>query len=176
MSICNTSTTYGSVAKFLHWLIAVLVIGMLAFGFFMGDIPKDYKGTVYNLHKLTGITVLFLMVLRALWALMNPKPRVAGASMLEKLGERIVHFGLYIFVIAMPLAGWIGSSAANKAPHLGDWVLRLPIEESKTIPETAFNLHEQIAWIIIGLLCIHIAAALYHHYIRKDNILRRMWF
>src|SRR3990167_4733132 len=98
MPIFNTTDTYGSVSKFLHWIIALLVICMLAFGFFMDDIPKEYKGLVYNIHKLTGLAILLLMLLRVLWGLMNARPISLGTHILERWVERTVHLALYVIV------------------------------------------------------------------------------
>ncbi|HLB42907.1 MAG TPA: cytochrome b [Gammaproteobacteria bacterium] len=171
----NTSTTYGSVAKFFHWLVFILLLCMITFGYFLDDVPEDYKGIAYNTHKLTGLTILSLMLLRACWALMNPKPKLPASDPLwQRLGARIVHLLLYVVVIAMPLAGWVGSSAAGRSPHLGDFKLDLPVAQSKALVDTAFNIHGYLAITIIILGSLHILAAFYHHFIEKDNILRRM--
>lgn len=175
MQIRNTKTSYGCVAKWLHWIIAVLVIVMLAFGFFMGDMPKEYKPVIYNIHKLTGLTILLLMIIRLSWMLVNPKPlSPPGTRLWESWAEKLVHWSLYATVIAMPLAGWIGSSAVNKPPHIGDVKFMLPIMQSEAIDEVSFEIHEALAFVIIGLLCVHVGAALYHHFIRKDDVLKRM--
>lgn len=175
MSLKNTPESYGSVAKFLHWLIFVLVFVMIVGGFFLDDVPKEYKGVIYNLHKLTGVTILLLMLIRLGWKMVNVKPRLpADTTVWQRRAERAVHDLLYLLIIAMPLAGWIGASSAGKPPHIGDIKLQLPIPESKALIETMFELHEYIAYGIIVLVSIHVAAALYHHYVKKDNILRRM--
>lgn len=175
MQICNTNSTYGSVAKCLHWVIALLVLAMLSFGFFMGDMPKEYKPVIYNIHKLTGLTILFLMLLRFCWMLINPKPdSPVGVRRWEVGVEKLVHWSLYATVIAMPLAGWIGSSAADKPPHVGDLRLMLPVMRSDAIDDVSFQMHTIIAYLIIALLSVHIGAALYHHFIRKDDVLKRM--
>jgi len=173
--LMNAADRYGNVAKFFHWLIFFLLLGMLVFGYFMDDLPKAYKAQAYNWHKLTGLTVLSLMLLRLFWKLVNPKPELPfKVGFLEKLAEHSVHGLLYVVVIAMPLAGWIGSSAAGKFPHVGAMELALPIEQSKAVVELAFELHELIAIVIMVLVGLHVLAALYHHYILKDNVLKRM--
>lgn len=175
MSYKNTANTYGSVAKFLHWLIFILVFVMILGGFFMGDLPKDYKGFVYNIHKVTGVVILLLMVIRWGWSLLNVKPSLPATMRgWQRKATRIVHDLLYLLVIAMPLTGWIGSSSAGKPPHIGSLSLGLPIPENRPLIEALFNMHEIIAYGIIALVCIHVAAALYHHYVNKDDILRRM--
>ncbi|RDI46482.1 cytochrome b [Aquicella lusitana] len=175
MSLRNTVSTYGSVAKFFHWLIFLLLFFMIVFGFFLEDLPKDYQPVAYNLHKLTGLTILALMVLRGFWALVNPKPALPADTLAwQRMAERIVHFLFYVAVITMPLAGWIGSVAGGRPPHLGDFKFTLPIEQNKALAEAAFELHGIVAIVIIVLFVIHVTAALYHHYIKRDDVLRRM--
>jgi cytochrome b561 len=148
---------------------------MIIYGYFLDDLPKDFKSTGYNIHKLTGLTILTLMLLRLGWALLNPKPVLPfNTPSWQKQGERLVHFLLYITVIAMPVVGWIGSVASGHAPHIASIQLELPLEQSKAIADTAFFLHDKLAIAIIVLVSIHALAALYHHFIKRDNILRRM--
>lgn len=176
MGVRNTSVSYGSVAKFFHWLIFFLLVGMIIFGYFLEDIPKDYKPVAYNIHKLTGLTILILMLLRGLWALSNPKPLPPfDVPVWQRWAERLVHFLLYAAIIAMPLAGWIGSIASGKPPHLGSFNVSLPIAQDKSLASAAFEVHNTTAIIIIILVSIHILAALYHYFIKKDEILGRMW-
>src|SRR5579883_1153114 len=116
MSLKNTKTAYGSISKSFHWLIFLLLAFMLILGYLMDDLPKEYKALAYNTHKLTGLSILVLMIVRLVWALMNPKPALLNVSVWERLAEHFMHFLLYAVVIAMPIAGWIGSSAAGKVP------------------------------------------------------------
>jgi cytochrome b561 len=175
MSLKNKLDSYGSVAKFFHWLIFLLVFVMVVGGFFLDDVPKEYKGVIYNLHKLTGLFILFLMLLRLVWRWVNVKPALPlDMPRWQRLASRLVHELLYLFIIAMPLAGWVGSSSAGKPPHIGDIALGLPIDKNKELIDTAFYMHGVFAYCIIILVCVHIGAALFHHYIRKDNTLRRM--
>lgn len=172
----NTSFTYGSVAKFFHWLIVFFVILMLFLGYFMEDISdKVLRGVVVNAHKLLGITILALMILRGLWALMNTKPALPmGTPAWQRAADYLVQGLLYFSLIAMPLVGWIGSSSAGKPPRWGDVVLGLPILKREWLIDVSFALHNFLAVAIIVLICIHVLAALFHHFIRKDNILLRM--
>lgn len=175
MTIRNTYLVFGSVAKFFHWVIFILVLGMLIFGFFLDAIPKDVKPLAYNIHKLTGLTILLLMVLRGMWALSNPKPRLPlTIAWWQRAAEWVVQFALYFLIIAMPTVGWIGSVAASRPPHIGAFELMLPIAPNKELVHTMFNLHELFAYILIALICVHVGAAFYHHFFRRDNILLRM--
>lgn len=174
--IKNSTTAYGSVAKFFHWVVFVLLITMLVVGFFMDDMPKDLKPLTFNIHKLTGLTILALMCLRLGWTLMNTKPALPmPVPLWQRLAERLVHFSLYFFVILMPIVGWVGSVAAGYAPHLGGFEFNLPIEKNEAVADLAFELHEIIAFIIIGLVTVHVLAALYHQFIKRDNLIKRMW-
>ncbi|MDX1902182.1 MAG: cytochrome b [Gammaproteobacteria bacterium] len=176
MTMRNTKNTFGSVSKFLHWVIALLVIVMVSAGWFMDDISNDaLKLTIYNLHKLTGITILFLMLVRLAWALTNPKPvSPKGTSVVQHFVEWGGHFFLYALIIAQPITGWVGSVAAGHVPHLGQWQLNLPIMKSEALTTLCFKSHTIIAILIIVTVSLHVLAALYHHYIRKDNVLTRM--
>ncbi len=171
----NTTTKYGVISKSFHWLVFLLVTVLIVVGFFLDDVPDEYKGTVYNIHKLTGVLVFWLMVLRIIWSWCNVKPALpVNMPRWQQVSARVTHYLLYLLVTAMPLVGWIGSSASRKAPHIGDLTLTLPVPEDKALSHALFDVHEMIAYMIIALVCVHVAAALYHHYIKKDDILRRM--
>jgi len=175
-SLFNTGSAYGPISKFFHWIVAILVILMLSVSYFLDDIPnKNLVGVAFNAHKLAGLTILTLMVLRILWALRNPKPSLPGVKLWEKWAEHLVHWGLYIAVLLMPIAGWIGASAGGHPPRLGKMKLGLPLAKNENLADFAFSIHNSLAIIIIVLVSIHVLAALYHHFIRKDNVLRRMW-
>ena len=173
MAIFNGQKEYGDVAKFFHWLLFLLIGGMLIFGYFLDDIPKDWKGFAYNTHKLLGITILVLMLLRISWALINRKPELRTTP-LEYYLERTVHYGLYLVVLAMPTVGWVGSVAAGRPPKWGNYVFNLPIEPNKDLAHTMFEWHESLAIALIVLIALHFLAALFHHFIRRDNVLKRM--
>lgn len=175
MTAKNTYQSYGSVSKFFHWTIFILVFLMIGYGFILGYLPKPWKPLAYNIHKITGITILILMLLRLGWALINPKPKLPSVTPLWQIAsERLMHFGFYVVLIAMPLAGWVMASAAGKPPKLLGYALSLPISQSKTLAKQAGIIHSWLAYLIIFMVCLHILAALKHHFINKDNILRRM--
>lgn len=175
MGLRNTIVAYGSVSKFFHWLIFLLILFMIIYGYCLSYVPKDYQPFAYNIHKLTGLSILVLMLLRLLWALANPKPLLPpDTPQWQQWIERLVHFLLYATIIAMPLAGWIGSVAGGRPPHLGSFSITLPIAKNEALADTAFSIHNTIAVVIIVLVSLHILAALYHHFIKKDNTLRRM--
>lgn len=173
-SLYNTDSSYGPLSKFFHWVISVLVILML-FTYFVDDIPdKVLRGVVFNAHKLLGLTILMLLILRFLWMLCNVKPKLPTASSWERALEHLVHWSLYLALFLMPLAGWIGTSAGGYPPRLGSKTLGLPIEKSETLSDFAFSVHNTLAVIIIILVSLHVLAALFHYFVKKDGILQRM--
>lgn len=173
----NERAKYSPFVKFLHWFIALLVVAMLCVGFFLDDIPDDYKGTAYMLHKSTGITILFLMIIRFIWVHASGKPKLPESMKLwEKILSRFVQYSFYLLLIAMPLSGWIMSVASEHVPvYFGLFTASLPwVSPSNTLAEFMEESHEIIAWIIIGLLVLHILGALKHHFIDKDRVLKTM--
>ncbi len=174
-SLSNTGSSYGPISKFFHWVVGTLVIMML-FTYFLEDLPnKVMIGVAFNAHKLVGLTILTLMVLRLLWAWRNPKPSLPNSRLWERVLEHLVHWSLYLALFIMPIAGWVGTSAAGKPPRLGMHALGLPLQKNERLSDLAFSVHNTMAIIIIVLVSLHVLAALYHYFIKKDKILQRMW-
>jgi len=181
----NTRTGYGSVAIVFHWTMAVLILGMLALGLYMHDLPLDQPSTfaLYQWHKSFGFVVLSLAALRLLWRLINPSPRLpSGLHPLERAGAHLGHVGLYALLFALPLTGWFMVSASpwgiptvlfNTLP-----VPHLPVPEAlgpKDQAESFFKLlHEYGAYLLMALIAIHVAAAFKHHLLSRDDTLKRM--
>jgi len=171
----NTQTTYGSVTKFFHWLVFFLVVCIIPVGYLMGDIKEEaVRNTVINYHKITGLCILLLMLLRVTWTSVNPKPALPNTPPWQRVLERIVHFSLYAALIVMPLAGWVGSVAAGHVPHLFSSSFVLPIAPDKALDDICFKIHNAVAIIIITLVSLHIVAALYHYFVKKDDVLLRI--
>jgi len=177
MTLRNTQAQYGSLAKFFHWTISSLVILMLMAGttmMLMDDSPL--REQIFHIHKLTGLVILLLMILRGLWALNNPKPLLPPTTKAwERLAEHTMHLTLYIVLFAMPLSGWIMSTASGYIPSI--YGLEIPffwLGKNKAIAEAGETVHLVLAWSILVLVSMHILAALKHHFVDKDNILIRM--
>lgn len=177
MALCNTSTRYGAISRILHWLVAFLVIALLIVGATMGSIDnKATKSIVSNLHKLTGVAVLFLGVLFLVWTLLNKKPAHPEAmACWEKLLARSVQTILYCLIIFMPFTGWLMSSAAQKYPQLLGYKFIMPlVPHSKPLATAAKEAHEFLAWALLVLILLHVAGALKHHFIDKSDVLLNM--
>ncbi len=170
-------TTYSTGFKWLHWLVACLVLGMLAAGFFLGNLPSSFKPVAYMLHKSTGLTLLVLMLIRAVWLILSGKPKLPESiPKWECFLASSVQYALYIGLIAMALSGWLMATAANKIPVYFGW-FRVPfpaISPNEQLAGWMHNTHGNIAWILVGLVTLHMAGALKHWLIQKDEILRRM--
>ncbi|ASP32522.1 cytochrome b [Labrenzia sp. VG12] len=181
----NTKTGYGRVAILFHWVMALMIAGMLAFGLYMTSLPSDDPElfTLYQLHKSIGFVVLALAALRLTWRLANPSPRLPdGMHPLERLGAHLGHIGLYALLFAMPLTGWLMASASPWGiPTIVFNVLpvpHLPVPEvlgTQAEAESFFKLlHAYGAYLLIALIFVHIAAAFKHHLIARDDTLKRM--
>jgi cytochrome b561 len=187
MPVGNTTLRYGTVAMTLHWLIAVAVIANIAVGLIMSDLPRGdpTKFQLIAWHKSIGLTVLTLSVLRLVWRWVNPvPPPPVGLSPLLKFAGRAAHVLLYFLIIAVPLAGWLMVSVASMGhptPVFGlfGWP-SFPILADMTrsvghpYHEAFETTHVVLAWSMIVLIPLHIAAALYHQFVRGDDVLIRM--
>jgi len=177
MALYNTEHSYGIITKSFHWTIALLVLVMIFLGFFMGYASKPLSSTLYTLHKSIGLTILLLMILRICWRAGNNRPKLPShMSRSLKTLAGWSHFLMYLVLICMPSIGWIGSTAAGHPPNFW-WLFRISapwVEKSKQVSNIAFDIHYILAWVIVGLVVIHILAAIRHHCICKDDVLRSM--
>jgi cytochrome b561 len=189
MQARNSVARYGAVAMTFHWLIALLVIGNLCSGFYLANIIDDadtLKFTLIQLHKSIGLTVLMLSILRLGWRLINPIPPLpAGMSPVMKLVARATHWLFYFFIIAIPAAGWAWASSSTRGiptlyfglfqwPNI-PFLANLPNPDKTANGHMFHAYHAYFAYSAAVLLVLHIGAALYHHLLRRDNVLRRMW-
>lgn len=172
----NTRNQYGSVSKIFHWGIFILVCITLLVGFFIDDFPKAWKSVMMMGHKSTGILILCLIVLRLVWRWSNEAPSLEAIHYWEKLLAQAVHMLLYVLLLAMPLSGWIMSTAAGKPPiFYGLVMMPFPgVEPSESLSDAAFTIHQKLAYAFLIALALHIIGALKHHFIDKNDILKRI--
>jgi cytochrome b561 len=189
-SASSTRLRYGNVAMTLHWLIALLIIGNLCSGIWFGEFMDRHdplRFTVIQIHKSFGLTILMLSLIRLGWRLINPVPALPPAmGRLMRFLARGTHFLFYFLIIAIPLSGWlIVSSSPTGVPTLYFFLFHWPNlpffngmlrADKVNYTETFATAHIIMAYLTIALLFLHVGAALYHHFIRRDNVLRRMWF
>jgi len=177
MQFKNTATRYGAVTKFFHWTIALLIIALLCVGLYMVNAEKSAAiFAFYNIHKSTGILVLALAFCRVCWHLYTHTPGfVETVKPLERLAATAVHYYLYFCMFAMPMTGWLFSSAKGRTVNFYK-LFDLPnlIGPDKELGETLEMLHGYIAYSLIAVICLHAAGALKHFIIDKDVTLQRM--
>ena len=169
--LTNTREIYGSISKFFHWLIALLIITMLFLGFLM------IGQKAVNLHQLTGLTILALAAFRLIWSIFNQHPRLPNTvSTLEKIAARGVQGLLYLCMFGIPLSGWAMSTAFGFAPHIANMNLSMPgIPIDQQLGSFLETVHNTLAFVLIALISLHILGALKHQLIDKDSqVLRSM--
>ncbi len=177
MTLKNTTESYGAVAKGLHWAMATIIIGVLGLGLYMSDLPPDpFKFQLYGLHKAFGVTVLGLVVLRLLWRLGNGVPTaLPHHAQWEKFLARAAHYALYALMMIVPLSGWAMSSAGgHPVSFFGLFTLPALIGENPDLGRDIAEMHETLAWSLMGVVALHVAGALKHHFVDKDETLLRM--
>jgi len=176
MHLFNTITRYGFITIFIHWLMAFIMIGMLAVGLYMVELPiGSLKLKLYGWHKAFGLLVLFLAAFRLVWRIVNMTPSLDSLPILERLAARFVHWIFYIIMFAMPLTGWLITSAAGlPASFFGLFTMPNLIEPNEDLRLFFSSIHQFLAYGLIILIILHVSAALKHHFINKDDILRRM--
>ena len=169
--------TYTAVAKLLHWGMAAIIFGLLALGFVMTDMPlSPDKLQYYSWHKWAGVTVFVLVWLRLVWRLTNPPPGYPNTmSRPVQIVAHLGHAALYGLMLVIPLSGWLLSSAKG-VQTVWFGVLPLPdlLEKDKELGHLLHEVHEVLNFVLLFLLAGHVAAALKHHIIDKDDILKRM--
>lgn len=172
----STSTGYSAPAKLAHWLIALLILAAFPLGLYMHDLPlSPEKLRLYSYHKWIGMTVLLLFLPRLVWRFVRQPPPLLPAPIWQLRVAEATHWLLYLLMAAVPVSGWLMSSAKGfQLVYLG--LLPIPdlIGKDKALAETLAAVHSSLAWVLIVLIGIHIAAALKHHFIDRDTTLRRM--
>ena len=183
MPVANTSTRFGAVARGLHWLTALLILTAIPLGLYANDLPYDTsaalaaKAQVFSAHKTLGVATVFVALVRILWALSQPRPvPLHPERRLESAVADLVHWLLYISLVAVPLTGWITHAATvGFAPILWPLGQDLPlVPKSPTVEHIASTLHWLFGKLLIAAILLHIAGALKHHLIDRDATLRRM--
>jgi len=170
MSLKSDSVTYGLGARALHWAIALFILCLIASGY----LADDLKGIIPT-HKAVGILVLVLASLRLLWWLLDAKRPGDDEMGPEKYLARLVKWALAAVGLVMPLSGWLMSSAADK-PIMFFGLFQVPplLAPDKELAHLFKESHETIASVLVILLALHVAGALRHHFLVKDNVLTRM--
>jgi len=184
----NTATRFGALAQFFHWTSAAAFIGAYAVVYYViwcMDDTSDASLPVLNIHWVLGLLVGFLVLPRLLWRWLDAQPDDPPGAPLEHALARAAHWGLYGLLIVMPLTGYIGTGAPTDfglftVPGFDDTALFRWIGRTWGVGWEAFEapidavhhfIGQYVAWAVVLL---HVAAALYHHLVRRDGVLERM--
>jgi cytochrome b561 len=173
----NTPDRFGLVARAFHWLTLLLLIGSFTLGLSMVNMPlSPRKLEFYSWHKWVGVTVFLLVILRLVWRLANPVPaQPASVPSWQRRAAALSHAALYTVLIVMPVTGWIMSSALNlPVVYLGLIHIPSPFGVDRALGEAMKLVHFGLALTLLVLVSIHVLAALYHHFVLRDDVLRRM--
>lgn len=177
MQIKNNSYRYGAVAQFLHWIVVTLIVTQVVLANKAGSLPLGAaKLATLAQHKSVGVTILALTVLRLIWRALGPIPSApSGMAPWRRRAASISHFLLYALLLVTPLLGWLMSSARNfPVSWFGFATLPDFIEPSEAAFEFFREAHGVSAATLLVVALIHAAAALKHHFIDRDDVLRRM--
>ena len=177
----SANTHYTRTAQILHWLMAIIFIAAWLIGFYSGnflsyDADGSFKGDVITLHKNIATTIIFLVVIRIFWRYTHPAPKLPDtmSAGMKKMAH-LAHYVLYFLLLAIPISGCIFScSAGHPVPVLYSFEIPRLMAENKELVKYARPVHEYLS-LFAGLVVLgHVLAALKHHFIDKDNVLRSM--
>jgi cytochrome b561 len=176
--IRNTNTSWGSASRLFHWGLGFIIIGMIAYGWWMNHFPARADRFFYrSIHADIGYLVLLLMVIRLIWRWINPLPVLpADTPRWQRLAARISHSVLYGVTILVAMLGWAHSGAHK--PDYASWfgLFRVPqITSTDKIAADAYeDRHIFFAYVLLALIAIHVAAAIWHHFMKRDRVTARM--
>ena len=177
MRLRNDEHRYLSVAQGFHWITAAFVLATIGIALYMTGLPlSPEKIKVYNLHKSIGVSILSLTLLRLLWRLACPAPALpAEMPSWERAAARVSHVSIYAILLTQPVVGIVHSwSASFPVVVFGLFTLPGLTGPDPDLKERLETLHSTLGWTFIALICLHVLAALRHHFVVKDAILRRM--
>jgi cytochrome b561 len=176
----NTGQRYGAVAVLLHWLMALLLIALIALGLYMVGLPDvgfdSKKITLILYHKELGLLAFCLFAIRLAWRIGNVLPRlVTTLPDWQKVIARFVHLCFYGLMFALPVTGWLMSSAAGiPVSFLGLFGLPDLVAHDEFLFQAFIAAHMWLGYALVVLIVIHVGAALRHHFVFKDETLKKM--
>jgi cytochrome b561 len=169
---------YATPARLLHWLLAILIASLVGVGLYMMSIEDEPgSGWYFNLHKSIGIVVFVLVLLRIVWrATHRPAPLPPSLPNWEVRLTHVAQGALYVCMFLMPILGFLGASYSKEGVVFFGSQLPTWVTPNHDRAEMFFSLHIGLAWVLVGLVVLHVAGGLKHLLIDKDGVFQRMWF
>jgi len=176
----GTPLGWSVAARALHWIGAALVLFLLAYGWWMTHLAaRDVRLGHYHLHSIVGYYFVLLVIVRLGWRAFDPAPALPAASLpWERAAAHAGHIGLYALMIGVGVSGWVLHSAFPRRMAVDLFgVFRIPYlfaEPDRAISGLAEGIHKWLSYALLALVVVHVAAALNHHFIKRNDVLRRM--
>lgn len=173
----NTFQSYGTVAKLFHWVVAILMILMFIIAYTMTNLPKtnELRLPLFDVHKATGVLIFGLVALRLIWRALNVRPVLVLPAWQLYLAKANI-FLLYALMFLMPLSGFLTSTLGGHDVSFYGLFVIPAFTPDKPTAHFFSESHEFLSYILIASFVLHVAGSLYHQYVLKDNVLKRMWF
>jgi cytochrome b561 len=175
---------YSLMQRLVHWAVAITVLCSLTVGLILGTLGfegardtfgLDATNALYKYHKSFGVLILGLMALRlALWVINGRPPHGSDMAPAQRLAASVVHWSLYVLLIAMPVIGWMATAAGGFPVEFFGWVLPGYVAKDPELARWLFGVHEIVGYVILGFVAVHIAAALHHWKVRRDRVMHRI--
>lgn len=172
----NTETNWGPVAKALHWLLALLILGQFVLGrIAVQAAVSPRKLDLFVGHKSLGLSILLFVVLRIAWRMSTTAPACLAANAWERRLAQVGHALLYLLMVAVPLSGWWVSDT-SRIPFKLFWTVPVPdlMAANRDISEIAGEVHESLTTLLLVVVGVHVLAALRHHFVLRNATLTRM--
>ena len=172
----GSAIQYGGTAKALHWILFLMIAASFGVGLWMAGLPVGpQRFKAVPLHKMIGVTILALVLVRLLWRLTHPAPPLpATMPAWERYAAHASHWALYLLMIVVPLSGYLMSSALGFPTIV--FGVRLPdlLERNRELGDTLKTVHFFLNKTLLAVIALHFAAAMKHHFFDRDDVLRRM--
>ncbi|MBR0696398.1 cytochrome b [Bradyrhizobium lablabi] len=176
--IGNTSSRWGTLARAFHWVLGIAIIGMIAYGWWMNHIPARPDRFFYrSIHADIGYLILLLTALRLLWRGVNPTPALPDdVPGWQRIAARVSHGALYAVTILVIMLGWAHSGASSRDYSSFFGLFHVPQFTSPDREAARAYEHRHIffAYVLLALIALHVVAAAFHHFVRRDRIASRM--
>lgn len=177
MNSLPETSRYSATAKFLHWMIALLVVAQFVFIFTAEELPRgDLRTLLMRLHISSGFTILLLASWRVIYRFISPPPAPEpGQPRAVQIAASVTHWVMYVLIFASPITGWMligtGGGMINWF-----WLVKIPniVAENEAFHEQLEEVHEILGIALLFIASAHLLAALWHHFVRKDDTLKRM--